>query len=79
MHISQTASERKSENAGRGRRESLVWRDVSHGTGDRPAPGGGDHFGEETAPSAPLLTKADLFACGLSGGREAGKTAGSAA
>lgn len=25
-------------------------------------------LGEETAPSAPLLTKADLFACGLSGG-----------
>lgn len=25
-------------------------------------------MGEETAPSAPLLTKADLFACGLSGG-----------
>ena len=24
-------------------------------------------LGEETAPSAPLLTKADLFACGLSG------------
>ena len=30
-------------------------------------------LGEETTPSAPLLTKADLFACGLSGGREAGK------
>ena len=25
-------------------------------------------LGEETTPSAPLLTKADLFACGLSGG-----------
>ena len=25
-------------------------------------------MGEETTPSAPLLTKADLFACGLSGG-----------
>ena len=27
-------------------------------------------LGEETAPSAPLLTKADLFACGLSGGEK---------
>ncbi|MFR2156673.1 MAG: hypothetical protein ACLS43_05900 [Evtepia gabavorous] len=43
-----------------------------------PCAGRGDHF-EETAPSAPLLTKADLFACGLSGGGKQGKTAGSAA
>lgn len=27
-----------------------MWRDVSHGTGDRPAPGGGDHFGGRDHP-----------------------------
>ena len=60
MHISQTASERKSENAGRGRRESLVWRGCLPRYWRPPCAGRGRPFWGKRPPR-PLL-------CGLSGG-----------
>lgn len=54
MHISQTASERKSENAGRGRRESLVWRGCLPRYWRPPCAGRGRPFWGKRPPR-PLL------------------------
>ena len=54
--------------------------DVSHGTGDRPAPGGGDHFGGRDHP---VRSSADqggsVCLRPVRGGGKQGETAGSAA